>query len=121
RAAERSVGRGGGWRGGRGGEGGEGAPNPPLRDRQWLRDGRAALPGRRAGAGLPAVGGVSLPQVRPAEQACVGDDGCLRGGFDAKRRGPSRQQRVGQPREGPEDASPAGQGGGVAEGERCPP
>ena len=28
----------------------------------------AALPGRRAGAGLPAVGVVPLPQVRPAEQ-----------------------------------------------------
>ena len=27
-----------------------------------------ALPGRRAGAGLPAVGGLPLPQVRPAEQ-----------------------------------------------------
>ena len=36
--------------------------------RQRLRPGRAALPGRRAGAGLPAVGVVPLPQVRPAEQ-----------------------------------------------------
>ena len=32
----------------------------------------AALPERRAGAGLPAVGGVPLPQVRPAEQDRVG-------------------------------------------------
>ena len=31
-------------------------------------DGRAALLERRAGAGVPAVGGVSLPQVRAAEQ-----------------------------------------------------
>ena len=34
---------------------GEG-PQPPLRDGQRLRGGRAALPGRRAGAGVPAVG-----------------------------------------------------------------
>ena len=33
-----------------------------------LRDGRAALPGRRAGAGVPAVGRVSVAEVRPAEQ-----------------------------------------------------
>ncbi len=45
---------------------GEG-PQPPLRDGQRLRDGRAALPGRRAGAGLPAVGRLSLPQVRAAQ------------------------------------------------------
>ena len=39
-----------------------------------LRGGCAALPGRRAGAGVSAVGGVSAPQVRPAEQGtCVGD------------------------------------------------
>ena len=50
---------------------GEG-PQPPLRDGQRLRGGRAALPGRRAGAGVPAVGGVPLPQVRPAEQAGAG-------------------------------------------------
>ena len=34
---------------------GEG-PQPPLRDGQRLRRRRAALPGRRAGAGVPAVG-----------------------------------------------------------------
>ena len=34
---------------------GEG-PRPALRDGQRLRDGRAALPGGRGGAGLPAVG-----------------------------------------------------------------
>ena len=34
-----------------------------------LGRGRAALPGRRGGAGVPAVGGVPLPQVRPAEHA----------------------------------------------------
>ena len=46
---------------------GEG-PQPPLRDGQRLRRGRAALPGRRAGAGVPAVGGVSAAEVRAAEQ-----------------------------------------------------
>ena len=46
---------------------GEG-PQPPLRDGQRLGRGRAALPGRRAGAGVPAVGAVPLPQVRAAEQ-----------------------------------------------------
>ena len=51
---------------------GEG-PQPPLRDGQRLRRRRAALPERRAGAGLPAVGGVPLPQVRPAEQGGAGD------------------------------------------------
>ena len=35
--------------------------------------GRAAVPGRRAGAGVPAVGVVPLPQVRPAEPAGGGD------------------------------------------------
>ena len=33
-----------------------------------LRRRRAAVPGRRAGAGVPAVGVVPVPQVRPAEQ-----------------------------------------------------
>ena len=46
---------------------GEG-PQPPLRDGQRLRRRRAALPGRRAGAGLPAVGAVPAAEVRPAEQ-----------------------------------------------------
>ena len=50
---------------------GEG-PQPPLRDGQRLRRRRAALPGRRAGAGLPAVGVVPVPQVRPAEPAGTG-------------------------------------------------
>ena len=50
---------------------GEG-PQPPLRDRQRLRDGRAALPGRRAGAGVSAVGGVSAAQVRQAKQGRTG-------------------------------------------------
>ena len=53
---------------------GEG-PQPPLRDGQRLRGRRAALPERRAGAGLPAVGVVPLPQVRPAEQGGAGDGG----------------------------------------------
>ena len=46
---------------------GEG-PQPPLRDRQRLRGGRAAVPGGRAGAGVPAVGLVSPAEVRAAEQ-----------------------------------------------------
>ena len=46
---------------------GEG-PQPPLRDGQRLRRRHRALSARRAGAGLSAIGGVPLPQVRPAEQ-----------------------------------------------------
>src|SRR5262249_41382094 len=49
-------------------EGGGDPPPPPLRDAQQLRDGCAALFGRRAGAGMPAVAAVSLRQVRAAEQ-----------------------------------------------------
>ena len=49
---------------------GEG-PQPPLRDGQRLRDGRAALPGGRAGAGVSAVGGVSAAEVRAAEPGPV--------------------------------------------------
>src|SRR5262249_34591983 len=41
---------------------------PPLRDSQRVRRGRATLPGRRAGAGMSAVGVVSVPQVHPAKQ-----------------------------------------------------
>ncbi len=48
-------------------------PQPPLRDGQRLRRRRAALLERRAGAGVPAVGGLSVPQVRAAEQAHAGD------------------------------------------------
>ena len=40
-------------------------PQPPLRDAEWTGDGRSALPRRRDGGGLPAVGSVSHPQVRP--------------------------------------------------------
>ena len=43
---------------------GEG-PQPPLRDGQRLRRRRAALPGRRAGAGVPAVGAVSASASSP--------------------------------------------------------
>ncbi len=62
---------------------GEG-PQPPLRDGQRLRRRRAALPERRAGAGVPAVGGVSVPQVRPAEPSRHDDDGV--GGWGARGR-----------------------------------
>ena len=47
---------------------GEG-PQPPVRDGQRLRRRRAAVPGRRAGAGVPAVGLVPAAEVRPAEPA----------------------------------------------------
>ena len=65
---------------------GEG-PQPPLRDGQRLRGRRAALPARRAGAGVSAVGAVPVAQVRPAEQAGVADcvGGCPRGGADWRR------------------------------------
>src|SRR5262249_19525796 len=58
--AGRAVGgRGGGGGGGGGGDG----PTPPLRQRRRLRRRRAALPARRAGAGLPAVGRLPLAEV----------------------------------------------------------
>ena len=57
---------------------GEG-PQPPLRDGQRLRRRRAALPERRAGGGLPAVGGVPLPQIRPQVPHAAN----RRGGFRA--------------------------------------
>ena len=59
---------------------GEG-PQPPLRDGQRLRGGRAALPERRAGAGVPAVGGLSAAEVRAAEQGAGA--GGLAGGAGA--------------------------------------
>ena len=40
-----------------------------------LRRGHPALPGRRAGAGVPAIGLVSVSQVRPTEQDGAGNDG----------------------------------------------
>ena len=46
-----------------------------LRDGQRLRGGRAALSARRAGGGLPAVGLVSLSQVRSAAQGGAVDSG----------------------------------------------
>ena len=49
---------------------GEG-PQPALRDGQGLRRGRAALPGRRTGAGLSAVGAVPASEVRPAEKTAL--------------------------------------------------
>src|SRR5262249_48038570 len=52
-----------------GGGGGEEAPTPPLRTGQQPGPGRAAVPGRRAGAGLPAVSVVPLPQASAAEQS----------------------------------------------------
>ena len=45
--------------------------NRALRDGQRPGGRPAAVPGRRAGAGVPAVGVVSLPQVRPAEQGSL--------------------------------------------------
>src|SRR5439155_4695886 len=49
---------------------GEG-PQPPLRDGQRLRGGRAALLERRAGPGMPAVEMVPFTQIRPAEQTGI--------------------------------------------------
>ena len=57
---------------------GEG-PQPPLRDGQRLRRGRAALPGRRAGAGVPAVGRLSAAEVRAEVQKGAGARGGVRG------------------------------------------
>ena len=72
---------------------GEG-PQPPLRDGQRLRGGRAALPARRAGAGVPAVNGLSPEEVRAAEQrqARPRVGGCRRTNDDADRAG--GQQRA---------------------------
>ena len=47
---------------------GEG-PQPAVRDGQRLRGGRAAVPGRRAGAGVPAVGLVSAAKSPESKQA----------------------------------------------------
>ena len=58
---------------------GEG-PQPAVRDGQRPGGRPAALPGRRAGAGLPAVGVVSLRQVCPAPQARADDHGDFRRG-----------------------------------------
>jgi serine/threonine-protein kinase len=51
---------------------------PPLRDGQRSGPGHSALPERRAGAGVPAVGVVSLPKVRRQEPqtACHGGRFC---------------------------------------------
>ena len=78
---------------------GEGS-QPPLRYRQQLCGGRAALLGRRAGAGLPAVGGVSLPQVRAAKQGDAPRAGVGAAGDNRRR----RQLAVGE-----RDATPARQ------------
>ena len=56
---------------------GEG-PQPPLRDGQRLRDGRAALPGGRAGAGVSAVGGLSAAEVCCGSTEAAGDGGGVR-------------------------------------------
>jgi hypothetical protein len=53
-------------------EGAGKGPQPPIRDGQRPRHGRAALPGRRGGTGVPAVGRVSAAEVRPAEQGQPG-------------------------------------------------
>src|SRR5262249_25042044 len=54
---------------------GEG-PQPPLRDRQRVCEGRAALAGGRARAGVPAVSRLSAAQVRAtAPGGSAGDGG----------------------------------------------
>ena len=49
---------------------GEG-PQPPLRDGERLRRRHRAPSARRAGGGRSAVGGVPLPQVRPASRGSI--------------------------------------------------
>ena len=61
------------------------------------------LPGRRAGGGLPAVGLVSAPQVRPTQPSCTGD------GFGRLAR-PDRWNNDQRP------ASDSGDEGGKADG-----
>ena len=63
-----------------------------LRDGQRLRRRRAALPGRRAGAGVPAVGGVSVPQVRPAKPVACRPHHRLRAGAPGD--GPGRRRTL---------------------------
>ena len=53
---------------------GEG-PQPPLRDGQRPGGRPAAVPGRRAGAGVPAIGVVPHREVRAAEPSRSDDDG----------------------------------------------
>src|SRR5262249_56911499 len=53
-------------------------PRPPLRDRQRVGDRPEALPCRRARAGLPALGILSLAKVRPAEPGRPGDGDAAR-------------------------------------------
>src|SRR5262249_16768312 len=85
---------------------GQGA-QPPLRDRQWPGAGHRALPQRRAGSGLPAVGGAPPAEVRSSEQTTAdaprgaGGDGVGGGG----------RRRLGAPGPGG-----AGGGGGAARG-----
>ena len=54
-------------------------PHPPLRNGHAPGQRRGALPARRAGASLPAVGPVSIRQIRPAEQGGACDGGIGRG------------------------------------------
>ena len=72
---------------------GEG-PQPPLRDGQRPGGRPAAVPGRRAGAGVPAVGVVSLRQVRAAEQGRSDRGGADRGGDAGGGWHAGRQQRA---------------------------
>src|SRR5262249_41159828 len=65
-----------------GGERAREGRGPPLGDGQRLRAGRAALPGRRAGAGVPAECGVSDAEVCAAQQGARAGRGARRLGAD---------------------------------------
>src|SRR5262249_61601085 len=85
-------------------------PDPLLRDRQGFGDGRAALPGRRAGAGGPALDRLSPQEVRAAEQGA--GMGCRGRAADAAGRDGRHGDRTGPSRPG----SAGGGGGGVGRG-----
>ena len=101
---------------------GEG-PDAAIRDGQRVRPGRPAVPRRRRGGGVPAVGGVPAPQVRRQAPRGAGHRGGLRGPADRRggdqpgdgRGGATRaEQATGLER----DRAVAAEGEAKAEGEK---
>ena len=76
---------------------GEG-PQPALRDGQRPGGRPAAVPGRRAGAGVPAVGGLPAEEIRTAEQASPCGVGAARRGSAGRDWWDRRGDRLGATR-----------------------